>query len=140
LIRLDWNELIVCVKEEAESSKAALAAQVWELTTTNAELQDRQESLAGDVQSLQSSITLLERKVRFYLVFAQRVTMLMPELALHLRNRATGIPSAGYSPTKPNSHPSSTTRRRAFRAQDSQGERRWDRWGRSRQRMGGSQR
>ncbi|QRW09776.1 spindle assembly checkpoint component mad1 [Ceratobasidium sp. AG-Ba] len=51
------------LKQDAESSKAALAAQVRELNATNAELQDAQESLAGTVESLKTNTSLLERKL-----------------------------------------------------------------------------
>lgn len=54
--------LIVNLKEEAETSRAALAAQVRELSATNAELNDAQEELVGNVQSLKSSLAILERK------------------------------------------------------------------------------
>lgn len=50
-------------KKEAESGRAALAAHVRELRTANAELQVAHDTLLGDVQSLKSSVALLERKV-----------------------------------------------------------------------------
>ncbi|KAG8710751.1 coiled-coil domain-containing protein mad1 [Ceratobasidium sp. 394] len=51
------------LKQEAESSKAALVAQVRDLNAANAEFQDAQESLTGTIQSLKSTKLLLERKL-----------------------------------------------------------------------------
>ncbi|KAG8778818.1 coiled-coil domain-containing protein mad1 [Ceratobasidium sp. 428] len=61
--KLALETTVRSIKQDAESGKDALVAQVRELNAANAELLDAQESLSGTIQSLESTNVLLDRKL-----------------------------------------------------------------------------
>ncbi|KAG8712103.1 coiled-coil domain-containing protein mad1 [Ceratobasidium sp. 395] len=61
--KLALETTVRSIKQDAELGKDALVAQVRELNAANAELLDAQESLSGTIQSLESTNSLLDRKL-----------------------------------------------------------------------------